>query len=507
MRIPDRGLPRDEVLSRLEAFRAGDVPWRDGRTWAYVYDAGREASAVTTEAFARFLTENGLDPTAFPSVLRLENEVVGMVGGHVSLPAGGAGSFTSGGTESIFLAVKAARDHARATRPAVTRPQMVLPYTAHASFQKAGHYLGVESVPVPVDPVTFKADPAAVRAAITPDTILLVGSACSYAHGVVDPIEALGALAQETGLWLHVDACIGGFVLPYFRRLGAPVPPFDFAVPGVTSLSIDLHKYGFAPKGASLVYYRDRALRQYQLYACANWAGYTVVNSTIQSSKSGGPVAAAWAALRFLGDDGYLELCRRMLDGTRRIADGVRRHPDLRLMAEPESNLVAFTSDTVSVFHIADEMKVRGWYIQPQLGFAGAPANIHLSVGPNNAAQVDALLADLAEAVEAARALPSGHLAGFVTQAFGDVLGAGEGAAGGSGGALPEETFRLLLGAVGIDGAQLPDRMAPINEVLDTLPPPVREALLVAFLNELYRIPEDGPVPADGQRSDGPHGR
>jgi glutamate/tyrosine decarboxylase-like PLP-dependent enzyme len=491
MRIPERGRDRDEVLARLEAFRSGDVPWRDGRTFAYVYDGGREAAALCAEAYVRYLSENGLDPTAFPSLLRLENEIVGMVGAHLGLPPGGAGSFTSGGTESIFLAVKAARDHARATRPQVTRPQMVLPHTAHASFQKAGHYLDVEPVLVPVDPGTCKADPAALRAAITPATILLVGSAPSYAHGVVDPIGALGALAAEAGLWLHVDACIGGFVLPYFRRLGAPVPPFAFDVPGVTSLSVDLHKYGFAAKGASVLLYRDRALRRHQLYACAHWPGYTVVNSTIQSSRSGGPLAAAWAVLQFVGDDGYLALCRQMLDATRRLADGVRRHPDLRLAAEPESNLVAFGSETVSVFHVVDEMAARGWYVQPQLGFAGAPATIHLSVGPNHAPHVDALLADLSAAVEAARALPSGHLAAFARQALGAFGGGGPGGAGaGAGGGLDEATFGQLLEAVGVAGTRLPERMAPINEVLDALPPDARAELLVSFLNELYRVPE-----------------
>lgn len=479
MRIPTKGLCRDEVFAKLEAFRANDVSWRDGRTWAYVYDAGAAAEAVTKDAFVAYIGENALDPTAFPSLMRIENEVVAMVGAHLSLPTEGGGSFTSGGTESIFMAVKAARDHARATRPHVTRPELLLPDTAHASFQKAAHYLGLEAVLVPVDRATCKADPAALRAAVTPNTVMLVGSACSYAHGVIDPIAALGGLAREEGLWLHVDACIGGFVLPYFRRLGADVPPFDFSVAGVTSLSVDLHKYGFAPKGASVVLYADRALRAHQMYACADWHGYTVVNSTIQSSKGGGPVAAAWAALTFLGDDGYLELARTSLETTRRIAAAVREHPDLRLMAEPESNLVAFTSDTVNVFHVVDEMKQRGWCIQPQLSYNGFPANIHLSIGPNNARWTDALLADLDAAIEAARALPSGQLAAMVEPFLGQV----------GGGGLSPELFRGVLAMVGIDGANLPERMAPINEILDALPPKVRQEMLVAFLNELYVAP------------------
>src|SRR5262245_24162648 len=206
MRIPERGASREQALSRLEAFRAGDMPWRDGRTWAYVYDPGREAESVIKEAYAAYLTENALDPTVFPSALRLENEVVAMAASHLAGDASVVGSFTSGGTESILLAVKAARDFARAQRPEIARPEIVLPETAHAAFHKACHYLGVRAVPAPVDPSSFRADPDAVRDAITPSTILLVGSAISYAHGVVDPIEELGRIALERGLLLHVDA-------------------------------------------------------------------------------------------------------------------------------------------------------------------------------------------------------------------------------------------------------------------------------------------------------------
>ena len=478
--MPTGGLSKTEILARLDAYKSFDVGWRDGRTWAYVYDAGSDAGEVCKQAYAMYLSENGLDPTAFPSVLQLENEVVGMVSSIVHLPVGGAGTFSSGGTESIFLAVKAARDYARATRPEVTKPRILLPHTAHAAFHKAAHYLCIEVDLVPVDPTTFKADVDVMRAAIRPETILMAGSACSYAHGVVDPIPELGALAEETGVWLHVDACIGGFVLHYFERCGAAVTPFDFQIPGVTSLSIDLHKYGFSAKGASLVYYRERERREHQFYACSHWSGYTVVNTTVQSTKSAGPVAAAWAVLKHFGDEGYLELFRNILDSTRQVADGVRAHPDLRLLAEPESNLVAFTSDTVSVFHLADEMRRRGWYIQPQLRFEATQENIHLSVNPKAERWIEPFLRDLDEAVEAAKRLPSGELAAKVEREFGDLGKA----------PLTTEQFQKLLAFVGIDGATVPERMAPVNEVLNALPPRTREQMLIKFLNEIFSVPE-----------------
>jgi glutamate/tyrosine decarboxylase-like PLP-dependent enzyme len=328
-----------------------------------------------------------------------------------------------------------------------------------------------------VDARSFKADVGAVRDAITPNTILLVGSAVSYAHGVVDPIEELGQLALANELLLHVDGSMGGFLMPYFRRLGAPVPRFEFDVPGVTSISMDFHKYAFAAKGASVILHRSKELRRYQIYACSNWTGYTVINPTVQSTKSAGPLAAAWAALHFLGEEGYLEIARQVLGATQRIADWIDAHAELRLLGRPEMNLVAFTSDSVSVFHVVDEMKQRGWYVQPQLGFQDSKENIHLSINPASVRWVDALLEDLDVCVTAARALPSGELAGKIREAFGsldpDTLG--------------PETVAGLLGMAGVDGTSLPGRMAEINEVLNALPGKLRERLLVEYLNELYR--------------------
>jgi sphinganine-1-phosphate aldolase len=477
MKIPSKGLTRDELFGRLEKYRAHDMPWRNGRTWAYVYDPGKEAEEVIKEAYMMYLSENGLDPTVFPSTLRFETELVAMAAAHLRGDEQVVGNFTSGGTESIILAVKTARDYARAQRPQIVQPEIVLPTTAHAAFQKAAHYLDLKPVLVPVDPRTFKADPASMREAITPNTVLMVGSAVSYAHGVVDPIRELGQIALEKDLLLHVDACMGGFLLPYFRRLGAPVPDFDFSVPGVTSVSMDFHKYAFAAKGASTILYRNKDLRKYQIYACSNWTGYTVINPTVQSSKSAGPLAAAWAVLHFIGDEGYLDIARRVLEATRRIAKSIEEIEDLRLLGQPEMNLVAFTSDTVSVFHIVDEMKERGWYIQPQLGFDNSRENIHLSINPANVKWVDALLADLRECVDQAKERPSGALAAQVRGAFSSLDPE----------ALSDEMIEGLLATAGVEGSGLPGRMAEINEVLNTLPVRLREKLLIAYLNDLYR--------------------
>ncbi len=480
MRIPATGLSKDDVFRTLESFRAGDVDWRSGRTWAYVYDPGKETEEVIKQAFSMYLSENALDPTAFPSMLKLELALVAMAAAHLNGTPGVVGNFTSGGTESIILAVKTARDHARAMRPTVTRPEVILPVTAHAAFQKACHYLDVVPVRVPVDTTTFKADVEAIRRAITAKTVLLVGSAVSYAHGVVDDIPALGALAQEHGLLLHVDGCMGGFLLPYFRRLGVAVPPFDFSVPGVTSISMDFHKYAFAAKGASVILQRNKDLRRHQIYTCAQWTGYSVVNPTVQSTKSGGPLAAAWAALNFIGDDGYLKLARQALDATTAIVAAIDAMDDLRMLGRPQMNMVAFTSDTVNVFHIIDEMKTRGWYVQPQLGFHGSKENIHLSVNPASAKWVEPFLEDLKACTAIAKTMPSGAVAATIREAFANVDPAD----------VTPEMLGQMLAMAGAGGNALPTRMAEVNEVLNALPAGLTEVLLTEYMNQLHTPPE-----------------
>lgn len=479
MKLPETGSSRDQIFAALADLRARDLPTEGGHAFAYVYDPGeRAAGEIAADAYRLFLSTNGLDPTAFPSLLQLENDVVGFAAEHLGGGPEAAGTFTSGGTESLMLAVKTAREWARAHRPDITRPEMIVPVTAHAALHKAAHYLGVTLVPAPVDPTTFRADVAAIREAISPNTILLTASAASYAHGVVDPIAEIGALAQDRGLLFHVDGCIGGFLLPYFRRLGARVPAFDLSVPGVTSISMDFHKYAYAPKGASVIVYRDRALRRHQIYACAAWTGYTVVNTTVQSTKSGGPLAATWALLRAVGDAGYLDLARRTLAATRTIVAALREIPGLRVLGEPEMSLVAFTADAGGppIFPLADAMKARGWLVQPQFGGLGSPANLHLTISAGHLAVADRFVADLRAAVDEIRgAAPDPALAALL-QVAGSLDFSN----------MSEESLVQALAMAGIRGGGLPERMATINALLDALPAPAREAAIIAFVNDMF---------------------
>ncbi|RSS38337.1 aminotransferase class V-fold PLP-dependent enzyme [Streptomyces sp. WAC08241] len=480
-----------EVLAELRGLRAADAPTRGGRTFAYVYDAGVEGlDELAAAAYTAFATVNGLDPTVFPSVARLENDVVGAVAALLGAP-GAQGTFTSGGTESILLAVKTARDHARAER-GVTAPQLVLPSTAHAAFHKAAHYLGLETVVVPVDPVTFRADAAATGAAITDRTALVVASAPSYAHGVVDPVAEIAAAAAGRGVLCHVDACIGGWLLPHLRRAGRKVEPFDLSVPGVTSLSVDLHKYGYADKGASVVLYRDAELRRHQYFAHAGWPGYPVVNPTVQGTKSGGPLAQAWAVLRYVGEDGYTALAGRVAEASDRLLAGLRAIPGVRVLGDPAAGLVSFTvlggdgedadgggPDLSLLLHLADEMRALGWYLQPQLSFDGLPPNLHLTLTPATVGQVDALVEDLGTALGAARALPpvtaDPALVGFAARLDPAALG-------------PDEIAAVLAFA-GLDGdGGLPARTAPVLVLLDAMPRPLKERLLAEFVGSVFRV-------------------
>lgn len=475
-----------DALVRLRALQGADLPVHGGRTLAYVYDSGEpEVDRVAREAVAAYAASNALDPTAFPSLLQMENELVGFACTLLDAPDGAVGTVTSGGTESILLAVQGARD----ARPDVARPRMVLPTTAHAAFHKAAHYFGVEAVLVPVGD-DFRADAAAMAAAIDDDTVLVVVSAPSYAHGVVDPVGEVAAAAAARGVRCHVDACIGGWVLPYAARLGRDVPPWTFAVDGVTSISVDTHKYAYAPKGTSVLLHRDASLRAPQYFASAAWPGYTMLNATTQSTRSGGPVAGTWAVVQHVGDSGYLRLAERALAAVDAIVASIAQEPSLRLVARPDSTLVALaTDDTLDPFTLTDELVERGWYVQPQLSHAGQGPSIHLSVSAGTLAHVDDFAAALGVSVAAARAAgPVAVDPGVV--AFIEGLDPA---------ALGDDDFDGLLAASGLVGRseggdlELPGRMAEVNAMLDVAAPAMREALLVAFLDRLQRPVRPAP--------------
>jgi glutamate/tyrosine decarboxylase-like PLP-dependent enzyme len=488
--LPAEGVSADAVLAEITAMRSHDLPTHGGKLFAYVYDPAVPGLDEVAAAAHRLSSHvNGLDPTAFPSLLAMENALVGaaaaLLGGAIADigdPNATVGNVTGGGTESLILAVKAARD----ARPDVTQPRLVIPSSAHAAFAKAASYLRVTLDIVPVDPVTLVPSVDDMVAAIGPDTVLVAVSAPSYAHGVIDPIVPVAAAAAERGVRCHVDGCFGGWILPYLRRLGSPIPAFDLSVPGVTSISVDLHKYAYTPKGVSVLLHRNAALRAPQYFAWAGWPGYTMVNPVISSTRSGGPIAAAYATLRFIGDAGYLELARQTRDAVSGLAEIVSTVHGLRLMTEPLTTVVAFTSTDpeLDLFVLADELAARGWHTQPQMSYADLPASIHLSVTASVAPRVPEFAAALTDSVTAARSIgPAVVPAEMAEMAsmLSPVMLTPELVAG------LAESLGMSLTA---DGAEEHPRTAMVNAILNVAPAPLREKLLIEFLSLLQRPTE-----------------
>jgi glutamate/tyrosine decarboxylase-like PLP-dependent enzyme len=397
MTLPSSGVPADQVLAQLDALKEHDVRWRDGRAFTLAYYAGPEVSAVADEAHRRFSTDNALNTDAFPSLRTIQAEVVAIVADWLQAGPDGAGFMTSGGTESILMAVKAARERGRAER-GVARPNVVLPTSAHAAFEKGCYYFGLESRRVAVRD-DWRADADAMADAIDDDTVLVVGSAPQYPQGVVDPIADIAALAAERDINCHVDACMGGVTLTYLARLGYDIAPWNFTVPGVTSISVDLHKFGYTAKGASVIMHRSKRLRAYQTFVTDNWLGGMYGSSGVLGTKGGGPMAAAWAVMHHLGDEGYLRLTADARRATEQIAAAVRSIPELVLRAEPDAMLLSFGAadpSALDVYAVADALWRRGWYVDRQ----GPPPSLHLTVNAVHADKVESFLADLGASID-----------------------------------------------------------------------------------------------------------
>ncbi|MFH1538866.1 MAG: aspartate aminotransferase family protein [bacterium] len=483
MKIPEKGKTKGEILKTLHSYKEKDLDWRSGKVMGYIYHPGDEAMDVINEAYTMYLTENALDPTAYPSIFRIENELIGMLADLLRGDENMVGNFTSGGTESIMMAVLSARNKTRAERPEIKEPEIILPLTAHAAFYKACHYLGVKPVAVPVRDETFRADVDAMRNAITENTILLVCSAPGYAHGVVDPVEEIAQLAQEKNLLCHVDACVGGIHLSFMRKLDMDVPAFDLSVPGVTSLSVDMHKYGYAAKNASVILYKSKDLRRRQIFACASWPGYTVVNATAGSSKTGGPVAGAWAILNHLGSEGYMEIVREVMDATRLLIDGIGGIDCLKVNGSPDMCMFSFhsTTDRLNVYKLADEMKLRGgWYLQPQFARGNSKSNLHIAMTHLNVPMAEALLKDLKETVndllkEEKPAEEPSQLAATMQNLDFNNLDLDEGALLG------------MLEMAGVTKDSTPERMEEINKILESLPYDFTEFILITYFNNMMK--------------------
>jgi len=396
----EAGRPWTEIRSELLLRKSDDFDWRGGRLPIYVYYDNEELLEVSKEAYNLFFSENALGKKAFPSLARMEDEVVGMSLELFHAPADAAGSFTSGGTESVFLAVKTARDYFLAKRGAVPRPKIVIPITAHPVFDKAAEYLGLEVTRTSLRN-DRRCDVEALAAAIDERTILIAGSAPCYPFGVYDPLAELAQVARERGVWLHVDACLGGFLAPFAKLEGFDIPDFDFSIDGVTSLSADLHKFGYCARGASIILYRSETLKSHQPFRFANWPRGAYSTETFLGSRPGGSIASAWAVMQYLGRVGYRRLACKILETKHRLVTGIQEITGLEVVMPSDLNVVLYrsTEQRVDINAVAELMAEKQWFV----GRSRDPQAIHLALNAVHAPVIDRYVSDLREAVNHAR--------------------------------------------------------------------------------------------------------
>jgi glutamate/tyrosine decarboxylase-like PLP-dependent enzyme len=378
-RLPRKGLQREQVIKDMQALSAMETArWKDGFASGAVYHGNAEHIEFLNKVYALHSQSNPLHSDLWPSIAKYESEIVSMTAGMLGGGAGEAarevcGVVSSGGTESILLAMKTYRDRAR-DRKRITRPEMVVPVTAHAAFDKAARYFNIKTIHIPVDE-SFRADVAEARKALSRNTIVVVGSAPSFPHGVIDPIQELSEMAHERKIGFHTDACLGGFVLPWAEKLGYPVPPFDFRLPGVTSLSADTHKYGYAAKGTSVILYRDARLRRYQYFKATDWPGGLYFSPTFAGSRPGALIATCRAAMLAMGAEGYLRSTQRILETAAVIKKGIQALPDLHILGDPLW-VIAFASKTLDIYRIMEYMTQRRW----SLNGLHLPPCVHICV-------------------------------------------------------------------------------------------------------------------------------
>ena len=394
--LPQTGADWSAIKARMADYAGGDVRWREGKTAVYVFNAGPEVEQVQKEAYLAFMSENGLGPMAFPSLKRMETEVVDFGLELLHAPEGAAGTITSGGTDSITMAMKAARDFARKEKGVTGPLNIVLPRSAHPAFDKAAAVMEIEVRRTAL--ADFLADPEAIAAAADGSTIMIVGSAPCFPYGLIDPIEALSDLAVSRDLWLHVDACVGGYIAPFVRMNGADIPPFDFELPGVRSMSADLHKYGYCAKGASTVFFRSAALQGFMIFDMKDWPGGRMVTPTLAGTRPGGAISAAWAVMNFLGVEGYRAKQGLVVATRERIEAGVRAL-GFTVLGAPQLGIVAFSHPRANNLAIWSKLRERGWFTS----MTTEPMGLHLMLSPFHAEVADTYLADLAWALDEAQ--------------------------------------------------------------------------------------------------------
>ncbi|MGI6215145.1 MAG: aspartate aminotransferase family protein [Clostridiaceae bacterium] len=400
--IPDKGRPFDEILSDLETFGLDDPSYKEARTWSLVYYLNAEYTEFLQNAYGKYFSANGLNPTAFLSLKRLEKDILRYTAELLHVDENAAGVVTSCGTESCMLAVKTYRDIGR--KKGIKKPEMILPDTAHVAWDKGAEYFNVK-----IRRASLAEDMAvdinAVEKMINKNTVMILGSSPEYPHGIIDPIEELGELAQKYNVPLHVDACVGGYILPYLEKLGVSLPKWDFRVPGVTSMTADIHKYGYAAKGASCILYRDLQTFKHQVFVQQDWPGGIFASPAFLGTRPGGAYAAAWAAIQANGIEGYTELAKKTLRATNRLKKGIEKIEGLKLYGDPKASLLAYhsTEPAINIFVVGKVMLDKGWH----LDCLQRPDGIHAMVTASHTDEiVDKYLEDLAEAVKTAKAHP-----------------------------------------------------------------------------------------------------
>ncbi|KAJ7045863.1 pyridoxal phosphate-dependent transferase [Mycena alexandri] len=414
--LPEEGQTPEWILAEMDKMdkEKSTASWKLGKLSGAVYHGGDDLERVIVAAYAKYMVSNPLHPDVFPAVRKMEAEIVAMTLRLYNNP-NGAGTMTSGGTESIIMSVKTHRDWARAVK-GITEPEIIIPASAHAAFDKGGAYLKVKVHSIPVDPYTRKVDLKAVKRAINGNTIMIVGSTINFPDGNQDDIEGLGKLAAKYKIGLHVDCCLGSFIVPYLEKAGLSggvggkykLAPFDFRVTGVTAISCDTHKYGFAPKGSSVIMYRDSDLRRYQYYVNPDWTGGVYASPSLSGSRPGAIIAGTWAAMQYMGSNGYLESCRSIVECTRKIADSIVADiPELYILGSPPASVVAFGSKhpKVNVLEVGDKMSKLGWHLNALTN----PAAVHIACTRLTIKMVDQFIADLKDAVQDAKLKPSGE--------------------------------------------------------------------------------------------------
>ncbi len=403
IRIPKEGRDVQEIYTEMKESKSEDFQWEKGKVFCLTYPVDEKHHDFLKESYGMFISENFLNPMAFQSLKKMEREVVRM---SINLMNGDdkcVGTMTSGGTESILMAIKAARDLARKTKPWILSPELVCPESAHVAFEKACKYFGIKYVPVKIGS-DFKANVNAMKKAVGRNTIMMMGSAPQYPQGVVDPIRELAAYALKKKIPFHVDACVGGFMLPWLEKLGEEVTEWDFRVPGVTSISADLHKYGFAAKGASVVLYSSMKYMKHQFFITTDWMGGIYASPNLPGTRPGGAIAAAWGTLNKMGENGYLEQAEKTIGVAKALREKINAIPELEVLGDPKATLFSFRSidKEVDTYALADVLTEKGWWFDRQQ----YPPSIHLTVMPAHDESIVEFISDMIEAIDYARAHP-----------------------------------------------------------------------------------------------------